>query len=370
MKFDQIEVGKKYKNYKELCKTLGVKPKTSNSKISQMKEIDSMLVYHKEGYGFIIDEIKLTADKIEDGREKGNNSIPYLDLVERLILDLMLRDKDNNKIFLSKSKMFKALKMVNNNYSVGKMNIPELSKVIDLDKRITEDWYSSTDSMLEGHIVSSLNSLASQSLVVWSKVNTIDVDTVINRTLLQAQDIRYDDNGNKLVTYIETPMTRREHREATDEEDLIISRAERNALIQLKCENKADVINGKHWDSFSDMVSKEIMEKANIRFYYKSYKILFHKDLIQDKANQMDQMELDDTARMDTEFNLSYSIQDRILENARSRKYKALDQSDFKNEHRLFDDYVSDNDKLNKILLDQLTGSEIIERVIREREKL
>ena len=46
-----------YKNYKELAKALGWEEKRSNSRVAQMKKLEAMCKYHKEGQKYIIEEI-------------------------------------------------------------------------------------------------------------------------------------------------------------------------------------------------------------------------------------------------------------------------------------------------------------------------
>lgn len=57
MDIKNIHVGDTYKNYKELCSALGIEPKTSDSKVKQLREIGELVRYHKLGRSFIIDEI-------------------------------------------------------------------------------------------------------------------------------------------------------------------------------------------------------------------------------------------------------------------------------------------------------------------------
>ena len=59
-----------YKNYKELVKALGWEEKKSNNRASQMKQLEAMCKYHKEGQKFVIEEIYEEPKEIEDNRGK------------------------------------------------------------------------------------------------------------------------------------------------------------------------------------------------------------------------------------------------------------------------------------------------------------
>ena len=57
-----------YKNYKELCKAMGWEEKAGNSRVKQLKELESLCEYHKEGNKFVIDEVFENPIPIKDGR--------------------------------------------------------------------------------------------------------------------------------------------------------------------------------------------------------------------------------------------------------------------------------------------------------------
>ena len=59
---------KTYKNYKELCKAMGWEEKAGNSRVKQLKELESLCEYHNEGNKFVIDEIYDEPKPIKDGR--------------------------------------------------------------------------------------------------------------------------------------------------------------------------------------------------------------------------------------------------------------------------------------------------------------
>ena len=59
---------KTYKNYKELCVAMDWKITDGSSKKKQLKELESLCKYHKEGNKFVIDEVFENPKPIKDGR--------------------------------------------------------------------------------------------------------------------------------------------------------------------------------------------------------------------------------------------------------------------------------------------------------------
>ena len=50
MTTEKIRAGDVYKNYSTLCEALGIAPKTNNSKKKQLKEIEEVLHYKRDGH--------------------------------------------------------------------------------------------------------------------------------------------------------------------------------------------------------------------------------------------------------------------------------------------------------------------------------
>ena len=75
-----------YKNYKELCKAMNWEVTSSNSKKKQMKELESICKFHKEGQKFIIEDIYDKPKKIINNT--GKSSI-YEDSFKPLVLNVL-----------------------------------------------------------------------------------------------------------------------------------------------------------------------------------------------------------------------------------------------------------------------------------------
>lgn len=57
MNFSNIKVGDQFKNYKEFCAALDVKPGTGTQKMAQLKQIDQHLKYERKGQSYLILDI-------------------------------------------------------------------------------------------------------------------------------------------------------------------------------------------------------------------------------------------------------------------------------------------------------------------------
>ena len=54
---NKLKKGQIFKNWKEVCEFLNWEIKTGNSKIAQIKQLESLCEYHTEGRKYMIDEV-------------------------------------------------------------------------------------------------------------------------------------------------------------------------------------------------------------------------------------------------------------------------------------------------------------------------
>lgn len=91
MNVDNLEVGMVLKNYKELCKVLGISSTGGNTKKKYIKELKRYVKYHQEGYKFIIDEIYAKPKEKIDNRglnpNSHNNALGYRTPYKELDID-------------------------------------------------------------------------------------------------------------------------------------------------------------------------------------------------------------------------------------------------------------------------------------------
>lgn len=71
MNLDNLELNKKYK-WKQLCETIGIKVSEGNSRKKDLKKLESLCRFTKEGQWFTICEIYSVPKEIKDGRKTNN----------------------------------------------------------------------------------------------------------------------------------------------------------------------------------------------------------------------------------------------------------------------------------------------------------
>ena len=74
---NNLKVGHTYKNWKELCVTLGVEPKSHSYKVKQEKEFKRYFSWTKQGQKITIVEIFETPKEKEDGRKMNRFTVRH-----------------------------------------------------------------------------------------------------------------------------------------------------------------------------------------------------------------------------------------------------------------------------------------------------
>jgi hypothetical protein len=289
-----------------------------------------------------------------------------------LISDLLAKGHNNGKVFLSKHRIFKELKMINKNYAFCKPRILKLSKFTNIKPETIEEWYDSTDSALKRNLEKALDNLKQESLIIWSSEITICKLNVEGYNPYNDNfDINkkvYKDKYDEEITEYETNTYVKDYiREATDAEKKRIIYIEREVMKTLECKDKQEIIKFGKWEQFKEIVNEILLKEMNIAYYYESYKILYNEEHICEKYESLIDLLLNDQEIAEYYNNLNDNIKKRRADNTIRRQQRALNkiESESDNEkllRRIEECYLPDNKKLTNILVDRNSKS-IVQKI-------
>jgi len=379
----------KIPNYKVMCNILEITVSAGDSKKSQLREMDRYFKYHKEGNKFIIDEIYLEPLEKVDARKdtKGNNNV-YGKYIEQLVLDLLVQKYQTTKerkIYLSRDKMLRALDMVNDNYSFGKFNRVILSDYINADSDNVKEFYILNNRNLYETVERAFKSLESKCLVSWKLVTTVACGlTEFNQNI-----ILEDGTEVSVLDFIggseedKIAITKETHTTASDEELDTILYAENKILEVMGLESKKDAFLLDMYSEFNKKVCELLNKTSNIRYYYKSYDVIFHEKVVQE-LEKISQWILEQEVRQNIKVTLNGIISNKLVVNAEERQNKAIEEkskifgrlntdkySHIKLERRSEENYVEDNKNIVNTVINHNKGdlkSQMI-KIHNEKEK-
>ncbi len=332
MNIKNLKVGQVIKNYKELCSLLEVCTCDGNSRKSQLKEFERFFSYNKKGHKYIIEKIH---DKPLN--KETNSKIKYIDYIITLILDLLAQANPIGQLFISKNRLLRELKMVNENYTYCKYNPIKLSQIIDISVQDIEEWYESTDATLERNLETALKRLRSRALVDWQKSMTLIVVVDDRRDKLTSKKIEagYNDYGEMTYIYEKTKSGKIKHIKADKDQREMILKLEYDIIHQLECQNKQELIKYGKWHEFVDIISKRLLEEYGIDSYYDSYDVVWNTEYIVQEYEIAEKLLLDAGVRMIAHEVLNKDVQNQINKNARRRHDRALESFDTDKEYIL-----------------------------------
>ena len=368
MKLDNLEAGMVVKNYKDLCRLLDLKPTTGRGRQNQVSWIEDYVKYEKQGHKFVIKDVYKDIEIVpmKDNRGGDMSDSEHIEYIEKLILDLLAynegeqEQKGKGQIFLSKTKMFEALAMVNAGYGASSARTQKLSILMDMNELNIEEWFNSTSSMLERNLNKALNSLEKQYLIYWSKkIAVCKVEPLQKNPRIK--NIINTDKYGEVKEDFETDMKKnvnKEYREATNEEIHIIIKTERLIMEALGCKNQQEIFIKGKWAEFQREVKNIILNEANIGFYWQSYSIIFNHENVYKESNSPDRMILTSEDEIRYQRLLNNAIESNVNKNTlkRSERSKILLQSDSdlhnqRNKRRSEDTYLHDSVKLGETLI-------------------
>lgn len=237
MNLDNLELNKKYK-WKQLCETIGIKVSEGNSRKKDLKKLESLCRFTKEGQWFTICEIYSVPKEIKDGRN--SNNLKYKPLDDQLFAmfdDILennsnlpiIEDKTNElyKVYLWTSEIKKVTGMVNSEFKgnrndMTKTHIKESVKNITpyekYKKNVKEDIKNEEEILIkeyEKYVDESVNLIFNDIFptckqrtdeMLHGALGRLEKQHVIfvNRAYMlqfKYETGEYDENGNEIILY-------------------------------------------------------------------------------------------------------------------------------------------------------------------------
>lgn len=369
VKVENIKVGDVIKNYKFMCNILNEDKKEGASRKYQIERWGRFFSYRKDGHKYIIEKIYDSPIEKSETRGGANNTVNYIENIEKLVLNLLAQEDANGQVFLSRNRMFQMLSMVNDNYSKGKYKTMRLSNYTNINKDEILDFYEASDNMLKRNLEKALNNLSNRSLITWKNSLTVgilhaDVEKDANGNLLVTRINREDEYGDIETEFeLSTPTKSIEHRKATVEEEKKILSYQREVLRELDLESPHEAIKKGKGSYFYKTVSDRLFEdELRIYLYYKSYEVIFNIEDVTSELEEYDELEelekliLDLNVKAAIEKDLNNSIIDRYSGNVRNRYNNAIKKKDNGSQKELHmlrssEKYIENSEKLCSILI-------------------
>jgi hypothetical protein len=265
MNLEKLQVGQTFKNYKELCKTLGIEEKKARSKNFQIKELQRHFQFSRNGQSITIEKIYPHALKKVDNSYFGKNQKYVKDLAVALLNYLSARSKkETNSEFVTNLMLFEMSGMINSQYRPTKYQMENfLESHPLLEKSDVDVFLERTGIKMRKVLKTTLEILRTK---LW--INYRPAHLFVNKFfLLKNTDVI-------------------KSRPATDEEETTITNIKKEVAKEMGFERedyveKAIYAAGKS-KIYNAEVNKRIKETFGWDYCYFGWKIDFHKNIKED----------------------------------------------------------------------------------------
>ena len=326
--------------YGQLTRTiLNEEPKKGNSKVKQMKQIESLYKVEQKGRKYILIEKYNEPKEIIDNRQES-----YISLIENLILNLCYNESYqpsfDGSVKISMGRIARGVGLFNTNFSACKRMLGKTSKYLGTNIDTTKEYFDTVERSASGKIETALKNLDKKATISWNKVIMVaEIEEF-------SQFSHREKESGKTEIY---KSTMENHRKATDEEIDFIRDSRKEAYIlynvkdakQAKFSSKAKEIN--------DNIKTRLL-KRNISYYYYAYEIRFNPKFVEYDLKQFC-LDEDEKYAMTKTLKEAFSI--KIYENADKKNIKCVGRpsnSDRK-AYRKGDKYLEDYQTLNNNMI-------------------
>lgn len=247
---DGICVGQVLKNYKELCRELGIVEKKSGSKTYQLKEIERYIEYQKQGNKFIITKI------YDEPLFKKSNSV-YKELIYSCLIAILHKNRNSKNFFITKSKLLEQLGFVNKNFAECRAAVKAVADHLNVDEVFLLDFFKANQDRINTVFQYHLDRFIEET-----NCCTVDKEVIrICENIPNFIGIDKDDIGEK-------------HRFAKSKEIEKIEKCEKEVLEFLKVRKKSDLHMKNLWIVFVNECNERLKKNNDFKFlnyYYKVY---------------------------------------------------------------------------------------------------
>jgi hypothetical protein len=312
MNLEKLKVGQTFKNYKELCKTLGIKEKSGKSRQLQIEEFQRYFQASKKGQAITIEKIYPSALRKVDNSYLGGNQKYVKDLMVALLNYLSARSKkETNSAFVTNLQLFEMSGMINSQYRPTKHQIESFLENHPLLEK------SDVDIFLERTGVKMRKVLKTTLEILHKKlwINYRPAHLFVNKFfLLKNSDIV-------------------KSRSATDEEETTILNIKKDVATEMGFENedyveRAIYAAGKSKE-YNAEVNKRIKEKFGWDYCYFGWRIDFHEDIKEDSERYKKRLEEAELEEVEVaKLSLNGKIGESIDNQARTMYKKDLKRAE------------------------------------------
>lgn len=355
-RYNKLEEGMIFNNYKKLCEFIGWKVTTGDSKKAQFKELLRYCRYRKEGNKIIIDTKYKNIKDVVDMRKNGNNANNIrVNIGNVLALEILLgKNKyhiDNGLYVASKTSLLVKSGIVGLGYSTCIQKPMKTSKFLNVDYDIMQEFVHLNHKTLLNSLESGLKYLRSCRLIDFMDTRVISlIDT--SNIEIHTQQVNELDIESDTIQKITTKSTEIV-RIASIEEEKLILKCEKDVLNDMGYVNIQSVFACNNSKKYYDLVAKKVRQYiGNYNYSFKAYKIIYDYGNLLKHVQQFvidteqDKDLINDFISIQQNY-INISVMKKVDQNTINRYNESIKNPNSTKKIRMKDNYCDDNHAIN-----------------------
>ena len=226
MKIENLSVGQKIKNYKELCSILEIDVMSGKSKALQLKELSRFCRIKKDGNTFIVKNIY----KQPIQKPMNSQGSPYYQLNELILCELILRNGEDNEWIVTPNFLASKMGYVNKKFREYWNKKHKLSDEENIPLELIDKFYDKVSASYSNIILRTLKAMEKQRILLCNELTYV-IDLKKGHTITSEKDGEYTFQGKY----------NKKFREATKVEREEILRIDRELLDKFDCKNMSEL---------------------------------------------------------------------------------------------------------------------------------
>lgn len=327
MKFEDLDLdrvktikkGMVFKNRRDLFDYIGAEyvGKGKRSQL-QVKKIEILFSYHKEGHKIIVDRpntiasIELSFKLMGDRQNK---------ISQLLVLDLIISkvEAEDHAIVVNQNMLIQSLALANKNYIYYYYNknnqiAEEMNIAVDHIKTL-ENWLKSVRSSLVNAIDGAIKTLEKEGLIIHNKVYKVQTVSQQNKIHITEGVNKF---GDKTTDYGSTQSDiASSMRLASNSETNKILAIEQEVLDEMETNKRDLMIRGKY-HQFNRACRNKTIEELDIGFYFLCHKFNYAEGFMEKKKQEVIK-ELQGENVEDLKYELNGIMCERVKRNSDKR---------------------------------------------------
>lgn len=260
----EIYVGREFKNYPELCRTLEIEPDGGNKKKKFLKELQLYLNYEMQDRKYIITEIY---EKPKIMEERIASNAKYIDFVQHILLSYLSKQKEE-VAYVTQQNLWTILGMVNEHYFPMRENKEEL---LSLDENM--DMFN-------------INNFFQRSNLKFRDIIRSCITSLKRRKIIMCEETFRIGTGQQITSTFESI----EYHDATDTEKRYILRTQHDLLKKYGCRDEFELFFKKNKDNYYKELQDIYLQNKGWKNVFFCYKLIFDKEVVTEEVNEQEKI--------------------------------------------------------------------------------